>query len=414
MSKRPFSIDYSAAIVSIVFVFLGSQMLFAASQKTETPGDAPFEYLFDGFSFHGWEGDTDAWRTNPLERSLQNFARGTIYTKKKYDNFILQLEFQVAEGGNNGLLIRVNDQMRHGGADPIEIQIGDDRDWREDFNGCVFGQMSGPKPKTLVGKTAHHGGVWNFLEVIVWDDHIVTYVNGEKVVDGTFPQHKSSQGVIGFMGWTGESAVRFIRLKPIASDYAWKNSQFEKVEKNFRRIFNGRNFRGWSGDLEKWDIVNGALASVANDGRLFTEKSYSDFVLRFDFRISKGGNNGVFLRQAPTRTTSGTEVAGLEIQVLDDWNSPDIHPAEHHGAIYNVVPPRRNSLKKTGEWNTQEIFVQGSRIKVTVNEQVILDTDIKGIEKTTQPGLHNKSGRLFFSANQASVEFKNIRIKELY
>lgn len=411
MKTRSFSIIF----LCLVFCSFGWRTLFAAAVEPKEVVDTPFEYIFDGVSFKGWEGDLEAWRVNPQERSLQNFAKGTIYTKKKYDNFILQFEFQVLEGGNNGALIRLNEQMRRWEVKPIEIQFGDDRHWHEDYTGCVFGLLSGPRSNIMIGKKTHNGGAWNFLEIIAIDDHIITYVNGTKVVDRKLPRHYSPEsfpdGNIGFLGWTGESAIRFIRLKPISKDYDWKTSKMED-ERGFKRLFNGKSFRGWRGDFNKWNIKSGILTSH-EQGKLFTEKQYSDFILRFDFRLSKGSNNGVCFRYAPTRTPSGYKIFGPEIQILDDWNHPDISAVQAHGSLFRVVPTRKHSLKKIGEWNTQEIFAQGSRLKVTVNDQVVVDTDIKEIELPNVPGLHNAAGRLFFDAHQESTEFKNIRIKEL-
>ena len=76
-------------------------------------------------------------------------------------------------------------------------------------------------------------------------------------------------------------------------------------------------------------------------------------------------------------------------------------------------------MKPIGEWNSQEIRVQGSKIKVTLNGVVILDGDLEkaSVDGTADhkdhPGLKNKSGHIGFLGHGSEVFFRNIRINRL-
>ena len=109
----------------------------------------------------------------------------------------------------------------------------------------------------------------------------------------------------------------------------------------------------------------------------------------------------------------------MEIQVFDN-EAPqykDLRPAQYHGSVYDVIPAKRGFLKKTGDWNKEEILAQGRRIKVTLNGTVILDANLDSVTDPAvlkkHPGLARASGHMGFLGHRSLVEFRNIRIKEL-
>jgi hypothetical protein len=111
----------------------------------------------------------------------------------------------------------------------------------------------------------------------------------------------------------------------------------------------------------------------------------------------------------------------MEIQVLDN-TSPiyaKLQPYQYHGSVYGVIPAKRDYLKPVGEWNQEEIRIQGNHIRVTLNGTVIVDGDLKEaskngtMDKNPHPGLQRKSGYIGFLGHGSEVRFRNIRIKEL-
>jgi hypothetical protein len=151
-------------------------------------------------------------------------------------------------------------------------------------------------------------------------------------------------------------------------------------------------------------------------GNLFTEKEYANFILRLEFKLSEGGNNGIGLR-APYHGDAAYQ--GMEIQVLDD-PAPvyeSIRPAQHCGSIYDVFPAKQGALKPAGEWNAYEITANGRRIRIRLNGTLVVDADLDTVKDPAvlkrHPGLARPTGHIGFLGHNSRVEFRNIRLKEL-
>ena len=147
---------------------------------------------------------------------------------------------------------------------------------------------------------------------------------------------------------------------------------------DFVPLFNGKNLDGWTGNKAGYLVDSGMIVvnpGQGSGGNLYTEKEFENFVMRFQFKLTPGANNGIGIR-APL--TGDAAYVGMEIQVLD--NNADIykslHPYQYHGSVYGVIPAERGYLKEVGEWNEEEIRAEGTKIKVTLNGHVILDGDI--------------------------------------
>lgn len=195
----------------------------------------------------------------------------------------------------------------------------------------------------------------------------------------------------------------------------------ENAEKGFVSLFDGKELKGWqlvnkhgSGYIVQDEKI---VCPADGGGNLFTEKEYANFIFRFEFKVEPGGNNGVGIR-APLQGDAAYQ--GMEIQILDDQHEKykgKIKSEQHHGSVYDVIPARTGFLKPAGEWNTEEIFAQGNRIRVTLNNVIILDADLSTVREPEvhkkHPGLTRKSGHIGFLGHGSLVEFRNIRIKEL-
>ena len=194
------------------------------------------------------------------------------------------------------------------------------------------------------------------------------------------------------------------------------------IEPGFTSLFNGKDLAGWKlvGQEGRGYIVENGLIECPSDGggNLFTEKEYSDFVVRFAFKLAGGANNGVGIR-APYEGDAAYQ--GMEIQILDH-DAPvyrgKLRPAQFHGSIYDVVPAKTGFLKPTGEWNEEEIVAKGRQIKVTLNGHVIVDANLDSITDPAvlkkHPGLARTSGHVgFLGHGPAAVWFRDVRIKEL-
>lgn len=151
-------------------------------------------------------------------------------------------------------------------------------------------------------------------------------------------------------------------------------------------LFNGRNFDGWTKVLNGiWSVEDGAIVGRFDPqnpgpGYLLTEREFTDFELRLEFWVSKGGNSGVLLRmphrnwsdlrstggqgERPTPGTRRRDPPGYEVNIdYDDPKNPT-------GSVYNV---KRADKIVGGEdrWNVFNIECRGPNIRVRIDEELV-------------------------------------------
>ena len=193
----------------------------------------------------------------------------------------------------------------------------------------------------------------------------------------------------------------------------------QESDESFKSLFDGKSLAGWHGDTEGYVVENGAIVCVPEKGGfLYTDQEYGDFVLRFEFKLTPGANNGLGIRTPPDANPA---YAGMELQILDDTAAKykDLQPWQYHGSVYGVVPAKRGHLKPVGEWNSQEVRLDGKQITVVLNGETIVDADLKKassprtVDGKEHPGLERENGYLALCGHGSRVEFRNFRIKEL-
>ncbi|HEY3743642.1 MAG TPA: DUF1080 domain-containing protein [Bryobacteraceae bacterium] len=189
----------------------------------------------------------------------------------------------------------------------------------------------------------------------------------------------------------------------------------------FTRLFDGKTLNGWKlvGGVGPGYIVHDGLIVCPKEGggNLFTERTYANFVFRFEFKLTAGANNGVGIR-APYEGDAA--YVGMEIQILDH-DDPQykgwLKPAQHHGSIYDVVAAKTGFLKPLGEWNYEEITANGRGITVKLNGTTITDANLDDVKDPAvlkkHPGLARTDGHIGFLGHGSLVEFRNIRVREL-
>lgn len=189
----------------------------------------------------------------------------------------------------------------------------------------------------------------------------------------------------------------------------------------FLTLFDGTNLDAWTGNKTAYYInENKEIAvdpSKGGGGDLFTADEYGDFIFRFEFKLTPGANNGIGVR------TPGGNAAyeGFEIQVLEDTapKYANLHSYQFHGSVYGIIPAKRGAQKPVGEWNTEEIIMDGRRVKVTVNGTVIVDADLDEaskngtLDKQKHPGLKRTMGRISFCGHGDKLWFRNVKVKPI-
>jgi hypothetical protein len=213
---------------------------------------------------------------------------------------------------------------------------------------------------------------------------------------------------------------RNIFIREIPREAGAKSLSEQEKSEGFVLLFNGEDLSGWSGSTESYAVTDGKIVLDPNlgGGNLYTMGEYEDFVVRFEFRLTSGANNGLAIR-APLAGTPAYD--GVEIQILDNTSPKyvDLKPYQFHGSIYGVVPAERGHLKPIGEWNSEQVTAKGRHITVTLNGATIVDADLdeastpETMDEKDHPGLKREKGHIGFVGHGDHVEFRNIRIKVL-
>jgi hypothetical protein len=172
----------------------------------------------------------------------------------------------------------------------------------------------------------------------------------------------------------------------------------------------------------QWRVDDGVLNSGRHRGNwLVSEKTYGDFILQFEVKLTELGNSGVALR---TPLDGDPAFEAMEFQIADFRYNESAKDSELTGGIYRAIAPREQAYKPT-EWNEVEIELRGTRLKATLNGAVIHDTDlaehaeeVKRHDGSIAPPVKDRplEGHIGFqhlSRDDAPVLYRNVRIKVL-
>ncbi|MFQ5730354.1 MAG: DUF1080 domain-containing protein [Planctomycetaceae bacterium] len=216
--------------------------------------------------------------------------------------------------------------------------------------------------------------------------------------------------------------VLSVMLSPIAGAGANRLTPAEK-KAGWQLLFNGKDAAGWicnNGKTPAGSVIeDGTLMPYKSGGYvLMYEKPFGDFILKCDVKMPKRCNSGIFFRIGNPKDPVQT---GFEVQVMNSKGKG----RHDFGAIYDLVAPKTNNLKPTGEWNAVEIKCVGPLISVTVNGVKVASMNC---DEWTRPGKrtdgsHHKfrkaikdfprKGFLGFQDHGAKVWYRNVKVLDL-
>jgi HEAT repeat protein len=406
------------------------------------PQEEGFVPIFNGKDLTGWKGLVEnpiaRAKMSPQDRAAKQAAAdekarttwsvrdGTIVfngkgdnlcTVKDYGDFEMLVDWRITKDGDSGVYLRGTPQVQIW--DPARTDVG-----AQVGSGGLYNNQKNPsKPLVFADNPV---GEWNTFRIRMTGDKVTVFLNGTKVADNVTMENYwdrtqpiFARGAIELQAHGTDLQFRDIYVREINAPPPTLTAG-EKAE-GFVPLFNGQNLDGWTGNLVGYKVQDGLMVfdpAEKSQGNIYTAKDYADFAFRFEFQLTPAANSGVGIR-APREGDAA--YVGMEIQVLDD-TAPvyaTLQPYQYHGSVYGVIPAKRGSQKPVGEWNTEEIWIKGSRIKVTVNGTVIVDGDIAEASKNgtmdhkDHPGLKRASGAIGFLSHGAVVKFRNIRIRDL-
>jgi hypothetical protein len=183
------------------------------------------------------------------------------------------------------------------------------------------------------------------------------------------------------------------------------------IQPGFVKLFDGKTLAGWTvmGNPEGWQVVNGVIRSEAGKGGnwLRTNRTYSDFVLRLEWRVSQNGNSGVFIR---CKENGNPWETGHEVQITNEPRD-DLHCT---GSLYGTVAVNPRPDESFGRWHTFEIRCEGQRIQVIADGVRCVDADMSRDVAIRDKPLAGYIGLQDAHTRPGGwIEFRNIRLKEL-
>lgn len=344
-------------------------------------------------------------------------------TDQPYGDFEFLVDYKTVPKADSGIYLRGVPQIQiwdHTEADPQNLG-------RAKGSGGLWNNSPGKPGKDPLVLADKPFGEWNRFRTIMVGSRVSVWLNDKQVVDHALLENYYDRktpvpaaGPIRLQTHGGEIRWRNIFIRPINGDEANSLLARKGEDPGFTPIFNGKDFTGWDGPLDNYEIVDGAIRCKAHKGgTIFTKEQYGDFVVRLEFKLPPGGNNGLAIRYPGSGDTA---YAGMcELQVLDEnyetVTKSKLDPRQVHGSAYGMLPAHRGYQRPAGEWNFQEVTVKGSRITVELNGTVILDGDVASVKdfmaNSPHPGKDRTSGHFGFAGHSDPVSFRNIRIKRL-
>ncbi|MGN0002783.1 MAG: DUF1080 domain-containing protein [Sphingobacterium composti] len=254
------------------------------------------------------------------------------------------------------------------------------------FNTLVGYYVADAGSARPVSHIKYENGKFSFEVPTQWEDG-----TGLIKVEGSLSAGKLTGKIISNKGneysYTGEKAPYLVR----------------NAEGKFGtpiELFNGKDLTGWktSSDDNQWEVVDGILVNKKAGANLISEQTFEDFKLEAEFKYSKDGNSGIYLR------------GRYEVQIED---SPlDRHPGSlYYSGVYGFLTPSAIVTNGADQWNKYEITLKGRMVTVVSNgKTVISNQEIPGITGGALDSKEGEPGPIYLQGDHTGVEFRKITI----
>ena len=361
------------------------------------------------------------WRVENGE--LVNDGKGLYLTTDRfYGDFELLLDYRTVPLADSGIYLRGCPQVQiWDSTEQSKFSLGADKG-----SGGLWNNSPGAPGKDPLVKADKPFGQWNHFRVLMVGSRVWVWLNGRQTVNGATLENYYNRklpvppkGPLQLQTHGGEIRWRNLFIREIGSDEAdrWLRG---KDPAGFKSVFNGKDFTGWAGPVDNYQVQDGAITCrPGKGGTIYTTQEYGDFIARLEFKLPPGGNNGLAIRYPGKGDAAYSGMC--ECQVLDDnyekATGEKIDPRQAHGSAYGMVAAQRGYQHPIGEWNYEEVTVKGPSLKVELNGTVILECDLSRVSDYlaghAHPGKDRTRGYFGFAGHNDPVMFRHISLKAL-
>ena len=217
----------------------------------------------------------------------------------------------------------------------------------------------------------------------------------------------------------------------------------KEAEDGWMLLFDGKTSEGWRGYKKDvfpsdWKIEEGTIfmsasgrgeAGSVNGGDILYGKKFKNFNLKLEWKVSEGGNSGIFYLGQESDEHDYIWKTAPEMQVLDNEKHPDAMLGKdgnrQAGSLYDLYPANPQNAKPVGEWNQIEIIVYNGTVVHKQNGEIVVEYHLwtpqweKDVAASKFPGLNEnwskvaQEGYFGLQDHGDDVWFRNIKIKEL-
>lgn len=428
-----------------------------------------WESLFNGRNLRGWEKLNGTAEYKVRDKTIVGISKTNtpntfLATKKNYGDFILEFDFKVDDGLNSGVQIRSNSlkEYMNGRVHGYQFEIDpSSRSWTggvydEARRGWLYPMNYNPE-----GQKAFKNGEWNKARIEAIGNSIRTWVNGipcAELLDNTTPAGFIALQVhsIGNNSALEGKTVAWRDIRILTEDLerfrtpendnvfqvnAVPNTISQREAKEgWKLLWDGKTTNGWRGakldgfPQKGWTITDGVLkveksdgGESTNGGDIVTTRPFRNFMLKVDFKITKGANSGVKYFVDTNLNKGEGSAIGCEFQILDDQNHPDaklgVKGNRTLGSLYDLIPAPKDKPFRPGFFNTAMVVVKGNHVEHWLNGVKIIEYErnnqmwnalVNYSKYTDWPNFGNaEEGLLLLQDHGDEVWFQNVKIKEL-
>ncbi|MDI9356914.1 MAG: DUF1080 domain-containing protein [Chitinophagaceae bacterium] len=153
----------------------------------------------------------------------------------------------------------------------------------------------------------------------------------------------------------------------------------EEQKKGWKLLFDGNTFAGWHNygmnGVVGWKIENGEIIALGESNDIVTDQDFENFELALEWKISKGGNSGIFFHvKEDFEQYKRTFQTGPEYQLIDQENHINsLDENQKTAANYGMHTAQNPKYRPYGEWNTTRIIVKQGNVEHWLNGEKVLE-----------------------------------------